>query len=71
MTPESEVHHPHTHKIGHRLIDWAVPLSALAVSVISLIIGIHHGRTMQLRHRQRGRSRRSAKTGSASARRAT
>jgi hypothetical protein len=46
MTPESEVHHPHTHKTGHRLIDWAVPLSALAVSVISLIIGIHHGRTM-------------------------
>lgn len=47
MTPESEIHHPHTHKTGHRLIDWAVPLSALVISVISLIIGIHHGRTMQ------------------------
>jgi hypothetical protein len=47
MTPESEVHHPHTHRTGHRLLDLAVPLSALAISVISLIIGIHHGRTMQ------------------------
>jgi hypothetical protein len=47
MTPESEVHHPHAHKTGHRLIDWAVPLSALVVSVISLVIGIHHGRTMR------------------------
>lgn len=47
MTPESEVHHPHTHKTGHRLLDLAVPVSALLISVISLIIGIHHGRTMQ------------------------
>jgi len=47
MTPEHEVHHPHAHKTGHRLLDLAVPVSALLISVISLIIGIHHGRTMQ------------------------
>jgi len=29
------------------LVDFAVPLSALAVSVISLVIAIHHGHTMQ------------------------
>jgi len=47
MTPEQEIHHPHTHRTGHRLLDLAVPVSALLISVISLIIGIHHGRTMQ------------------------
>jgi hypothetical protein len=47
MTPEHEVHHPHAHRSGHRLLDLAVPVSALLISVISLIIGIHHGRTMQ------------------------
>jgi hypothetical protein len=46
MTPEPEVHH-HTHRTGHRWVDFAVPFSALAVSVISLIVAIHHGRTMQ------------------------
>lgn len=46
MTPEPEVHH-HTHRTGHRLLDLAVPVSALLISVISLVIGIHHGRTMQ------------------------
>jgi hypothetical protein len=47
MTPEHEVHHPHAPRSGHRLLDLAVPVSALLISVISLIIGIHHGRTMQ------------------------
>ncbi len=46
MTPEPEVHH-HMHRTGHRLLDLAVPVSALLISVISLVIGIHHGRTMQ------------------------
>jgi hypothetical protein len=46
MTPEPEVHH-HPHRTGHRLIDLAVPLSALAVSVISLVVAIHYGRTMR------------------------
>jgi hypothetical protein len=46
MTPEPEVHH-HAHRTGHRWVDFAVPLSALAVSVISLVIAIHHGHTMQ------------------------
>ena len=45
MTPEPEIHH-HPHRTGHRLIDLAVPVSALAISLISLIIGIHHGHTM-------------------------
>lgn len=47
MTPEHEVHQPHAHRTGHRLLDFAVPVSALLISVISLVIGIHHGRTMQ------------------------
>jgi hypothetical protein len=47
MTPEHEVHHPHAHRTGHRLLDLAVPVSALLISVVSLVIGIHHGRTMQ------------------------
>jgi hypothetical protein len=46
MTPETEVHH-HVHRTGHRWIDLVVPLSALAVSVISLAIAIHHGHAMQ------------------------
>jgi len=46
MTPEPEVHQ-HPHRTGHRWVDFAVPLSALAVSVISLVIAIHHGHTMQ------------------------
>jgi hypothetical protein len=46
MTPEPEIQH-HTHRTGHRLLDLALPISALAVSVISLVIAVHHGRTMQ------------------------
>src|SRR4030095_11297543 len=46
MTPEPDLPH-HPHRTGHRWIDLAVPLSALAVSVISLTIAIHHGQTMQ------------------------
>jgi len=46
MTPEPEVHH-HSHKTGHRWVDFAVPLSALAVSVISLAVAVHHGNTMK------------------------
>ena len=47
MTPEHEVHHHQAHRTGHRLLDLAVPVSALLISVVSLVIGIHHGRTMQ------------------------
>ncbi|HKR37910.1 MAG TPA: hypothetical protein VJT10_23915 [Steroidobacteraceae bacterium] len=47
MTPEPEVHHHPHHRTGHRWVDFAVPFSALAVSVISLVVAIHHGRTMQ------------------------
>jgi hypothetical protein len=46
MTPEHEIQH-HSHRTGHRLLDLALPISALILSVISLVIGIHHGRTMQ------------------------
>jgi hypothetical protein len=46
MTPEHEITH-HNHRTGHRLLDLALPVSALVLSVISLVIGIHHGRTMQ------------------------
>lgn len=46
MTPEREIQH-HSHRTGHRLLDLALPISALVLSIISLVIGIHHGRTMQ------------------------
>jgi hypothetical protein len=46
MTPEPEVHH-HPHKTGHRWVDFAVPLSAVVVSVISLAVAVHHGNTMK------------------------
>src|SRR4029453_13689407 len=47
MTPEKNVHHPPPHRTGHKLLDLAVPISARLISAVSLIIGIHHGRTMQ------------------------
>ncbi|MGH8175052.1 MAG: hypothetical protein ACREV5_02170 [Steroidobacter sp.] len=46
MTPENEVPHHH-HRSGHRWIDLLVPISAIAISVISLVVAIHHGRTMR------------------------
>jgi hypothetical protein len=43
---ESEPHAPHA-RTGIRWLDASLALSAFAVSIISLIVAIHHGRTMQ------------------------
>lgn len=46
MVPETELV-PEIRKTGHRLADLAVAFSALFVSLCSLGIALHHGRTMQ------------------------
>jgi hypothetical protein len=46
MLPESELPRE-IRKSGHRLADLAVAFSALFVSLCSLAIALHHGRTMQ------------------------
>ncbi|NGY04303.1 hypothetical protein [Solimonas terrae] len=39
--------HAHHHKTGHSIIDLSVALSALVLSVVSVVIAIHHGHTME------------------------
>ena len=46
-TVDVEIHAPHPHKTGHNWVDLVVAVSALFVSVVSLGIGILHGRTME------------------------
>jgi hypothetical protein len=46
VVPETELV-PEIRKTGHRLADLAVAFSALFVSLCSLGIALHHGRTMQ------------------------
>jgi hypothetical protein len=46
MTPESEPPHGHP-ATGHRWLDVSLGVSAMCVSLISLGIAIHHGRTME------------------------
>lgn len=46
MVPETELP-PEIRKTGHRLADMAVAFSALFVSLCSIGIALHHGRTMQ------------------------
>jgi hypothetical protein len=46
VTPETELV-PEIRKTGHRLADLAVAFSALFVSLCSLGIALHHGKTMQ------------------------
>lgn len=46
MVPESELS-PDIRKTGHRLADMTVAFCALFVSLCSLGIALHHGRTMQ------------------------
>lgn len=45
-TPEVEAHARHAHT-GVRWLDVSLGLSAFAVSLISLVVAIHHGHTMQ------------------------
>ena len=43
--PEIEAHH-HGHT-GHRWLDIVLGLSAMIVSVVSLLVALHHGQTME------------------------
>ena len=45
MTPETPEHH-HTGHTGHRWLDLTLGISAMFMSVISLIVAVEHGRTM-------------------------
>jgi hypothetical protein len=48
MTPEQEVaHHPHhAHHTGRRWFDLTLALSAMFVSVVSLVVAVRHGQAM-------------------------
>jgi hypothetical protein len=46
VVPETELA-PEIRKTGHRMADFAVAFSALFVSLCSMGIALHHGRTMQ------------------------
>ena len=37
--------HAHAHKIGHKWVDLAIALSAITISVISLVVAVEHGKT--------------------------
>jgi hypothetical protein len=45
MTPEREVAH-HPHRTGHRWLDLTLALSAMFVSVVSLVVAVRHGQAM-------------------------
>jgi hypothetical protein len=42
-----EAPHSHPSHTGHRWLDIALGLSAMFVSVVSLVVAVEHGRTMQ------------------------
>jgi hypothetical protein len=46
MTPEAPEHH-HASHTGHRWLDLVLGVSAMFVSVVSLIVAVAHGRTME------------------------
>lgn len=46
ISPESPHQHPHT-QTGRRWLDLLVAFSALAISLVSIIVAVHHGRTME------------------------
>ena len=46
MTPEIETH-TKLHRTGHHWLDISLALSAIFISVTSLAVAIHHGRTME------------------------
>lgn len=46
MLTESEGGHSHHHSTGIRWVDLIVALSAIFISVVSLVVSIEHGRTM-------------------------
>jgi hypothetical protein len=47
LPAESEHGHTHGHKTGIPWFDVAVGASAMFISVVSLVVSIEHGRTME------------------------
>ena len=47
LMPEPEHGHGHEHKIGIPWLDMTVGLSAIFISVVSLVVSIEHGRIME------------------------
>lgn len=48
MSLDVETHtHSHSHKTGHSWVDMVVAFSALFISLVSLVVAIMHGRTME------------------------
>lgn len=47
MDPGPDLEHHHHHHTGRRWLDVALGLSAIAISVISLFVAVHHGQTME------------------------
>lgn len=47
VTPGSEHEHAHHHGTGVKWLDIIVGLSAMFISVVSLVVSIQHGRTME------------------------
>jgi len=46
MTPDPDLPH-HAHHTGHRRLDLTLALSAVFVSVVSLVVAVRHGATME------------------------
>lgn len=46
LSPESP-HHPPHHPTGRHWLDQLVAFSALAISLVSILIAVHHGQTME------------------------
>jgi len=46
MTPEREAAHPPHHFTGHRWLDLTLAMSAMFVSLVSLVVAVRHGMTM-------------------------
>ncbi len=47
MIPESEHGHHHHHGTGVKWLDLIVAVSAIFMSVVSLVVSIKHGKTME------------------------
>ncbi|WP_332763814.1 hypothetical protein [Phenylobacterium sp.] len=47
MDPGPDHEHHHHHHTGRRWLDIVLGVSAIAISVISLFVAVHHGKTME------------------------
>ncbi|MDP3746786.1 MAG: hypothetical protein Q8Q88_07015 [Phenylobacterium sp.] len=47
MDPGPDLEHHHHHHTGRRWLDIVLGVSAITISVISLFVAVHHGKTME------------------------